>query len=108
MPSSENITNSKIYDLLNAMRLELKGDIRDLRNQFDTLEAGRLTRAEANISDLRIDLQKAINQFNAGLSGDALRSSKISTTQALVTGILGAIGVALLTALAYKLIVGAK
>lgn len=51
---AESVSNDKIYDLLNAMRLELKGDIRDLRNQFDTLEAGRLTRLEGKVRDFEV------------------------------------------------------
>lgn len=53
--ANDTISNSKIYELLNAMRLELKGDIRDLRNQFDTLEAGRLTRLESSFRDFQVE-----------------------------------------------------
>lgn len=48
------VSNDKIYELVNSTRLELKGDISDLRRQFETLEAGRLTRAEQDIGRLQV------------------------------------------------------
>lgn len=48
------VTNDRIYELLDKMRLELKGDIRDLRLQFDSLEAGRLTRLEGRMRDFEV------------------------------------------------------
>lgn len=105
MVDGKSITNDKLYDAINSTRLELKGDIRDLRSQFDNLEAGRLTRAEGNINDLRVELQKAINTFTGSL--DAVRqsgsvfSAKIAVVGALVTILLSGLSAAVF----YKLIV---
>lgn len=48
------ITNDKIYELIDRSRMELKGDIIRLENKFDSLEAGRLTRAEQRIGELQV------------------------------------------------------
>lgn len=61
--SKESEANT--YALINAMRIEIKGDISaafgtlsqqqgKLENKFDDLEAGRLTRAESNINELKV------------------------------------------------------
>lgn len=58
-------TSQQVYELVNAMRLELKQDISSmgtslaanqgrLEKKFDDLEAGRLTRAEGAINDLKV------------------------------------------------------
>jgi hypothetical protein len=93
------ITNDRLYEAINSTRLELKGDITDLRRQFDTLEAGRLTRAEGNISELRVELQKAINGFNAGIdsvkqTGSTL-NGKIVVVGSLLTILLSGLSAAL-------------
>lgn len=54
MANGKPISNDKLYDLVDRTRLELKGDIIRLETKFDTLEAGRLTRAEADISKLQV------------------------------------------------------
>lgn len=105
MTAGKSITNDKLYDAINSTRLELKGDIRDLRGQFDTLEAGRLTRAEGNINDLRVELQKAINSINSSI--DSVKESgsnyngKIAVVGALVTILLSGLSAAIF----YRLIV---
>lgn len=58
MPSGRPISNDRLYDALNSMRLELKSDIGDLRRQFETLEAGRLTRLEGKMSDFEVSQAK--------------------------------------------------
>lgn len=82
------ISNGKIYDLINAMRLELKGDIRDLTLQFQTLEAGRLTRLEGKVQDMQV--------------ADVKTQSKLSENQAVISTkmiIVFAVGDILFTAL---------
>lgn len=96
--SNGSVTNKDLYEAVNGMRVELKGDIKDLRSQFDNLEAGRLTRAEGDINHLRVELQKAINQF-------AIKDNTISGRVALIWGLGGAIIIAVLTAVAYRVIV---
>lgn len=98
MPSDQ-ITNGKLYDALTSMRLELKSDIGDLRRQFETLEAGRLTRLEAKMSDFEIAQTKrdsALNTAQSTLSGKVL----------IIWSMIGVVGVAFITALAYRLLVG--
>ncbi len=48
------VSNQNIYELIDRSRLELKGDLLRLENKFDSLEAGRLTRAEGAISKLEV------------------------------------------------------
>lgn len=95
MPMPKSITNDKLYDLVNSTRLELKSDIVNavstvsqnqgrLEKKFDDLEAGRLTRAEGNITDLRVALQKF-----EGKSDTA--EGKITTKQGIMWAILGGI-----------------
>lgn len=82
------VSNDKIYDLLNSMRLELKGDIGELRRQFETLEAGRLTRLEGKVQDMQV--------------ADIKTQSKLSENQAVISTkvvIMFAIGDILFTAL---------
>lgn len=77
------VTNDKIYDLVNSTRLELKGDLRDLRQQFEQLEAGRLTRAEQNIGKLQVK--------------DATLSTKVYSLVFIISTAVSAI----MTAIAY-------
>ena len=82
------VSNDKIYDLLNSMRLELKGDIGELRRQFETLEAGRLTRLEGKVQDMQV--------------ADIKTQSRLSENQAVISTkvvIMFAIGDILFTAL---------
>ena len=64
MAPQKQVDNGAIYELVNSTRLELKNDIVNavstvsqnqgrLEKKFDDLEAGRLTRAEANITTLQ-------------------------------------------------------
>lgn len=48
------VSNGKIYELIDKSRVELKGDIIRLESKFDNLEAGRLTRAEQDIGRLQV------------------------------------------------------
>lgn len=65
------VTNDKIYELVNSTRLELKGDLRDLRTQFEQLESGRLTRLEGKMSDFEVNQVK--------------RDSKLTENQAVLS-----------------------
>lgn len=90
------ITNDKLYDALNSMRLELKGDIRDLRNQFDTLEAGRLTRLEAKMGDFEVTQAKRNNLVD--------RNQAVLSTKVLVMwGIAGSVFVVISEVLVNRL-----
>lgn len=71
------------------MRLELKGDIGDLRRQFETLEAGRLTRAEAHINDLRVQL---LEQGTKLRENQAILSTKVLVLWAIANVMLIAVG----------------
>lgn len=86
------ISNDKIYELLNAMRLELKGDIGDLRRQFETLEAGRLTRLEGKVQDMQV---ADIRQQATLREGQAVISTKVlilfTIGYIILTGILTAV-----------------
>ncbi len=84
-----SVTNRDLYDAVNSARLELKADVADLRRQFETLEAGRLTRLEAKMNDFEIAQTK--------------RDSSIDRNQAVLSTkfiIISGIGVVLLTAIA--------
>lgn len=96
MPEQRSsITNDKLYELVNSTRLELKSDIVNavstvsqnqgrLEKKFDDLEAGRLTRAEGNITDLRVKLQSF-----EGKTG--VKEATISTRIAIIWSIGGAL-----------------
>lgn len=84
MASGKQVTNQDIYDRLDRLRIEVtkriddtskdhKSELADLRRQFETLEAGRLTRAEGNISELRLEIQKMINTIDTKI--DAVKQS---------------------------------
>lgn len=95
MPSPKSITNDKLYDLVNSTRIELKSDIVNavstvsqnqgrLEKKFDDLEAGRLTRAEGNITDLRVALQKYEGKADTA-------EGKITTKVAIIWAIIGGV-----------------
>jgi len=102
------ITNDKIYELIDKSRLEQKNDMQtlaksltaemaDLRRQFETLEAGRLTRLEGRMNDFVVaqaNKDAAIKQSAATLSAKFV----------IIYSIIGAIFVAFLTAFAYKVV----
>lgn len=63
--NSDEASLRDVFELVERTRLELKGDMvaavsvisknqASLEEKFDTLEAGRLTRAEGNIRDLQV------------------------------------------------------
>jgi hypothetical protein len=105
MATPKEISNDKIYEAINSTRLELKGDIRDLRGQFDNLEAGRLTRAEGNINELRVELQKAINTINASIDTVKQTGSILSGKTAIVGALLMIVLSGLSAAVFYRFIV---
>lgn len=92
----KQITNVDIFDRLERLRLELskqidstsrdhKAELADLRRQFETLEAGRLTA-----------LEKRMNDF---VVAQANRDAKYRETQATLSTkfvIIGAIALAVL------------
>lgn len=86
-----SVTNERLYDALNSMRLELKSDITDLRRQFETLEAGRLTRLEGKMSDYEVAQAKR----DANLSTN---QAVLSTKVIIIAGIANIILVAIATA----------
>jgi hypothetical protein len=95
MANGKQISNDKLYERLDSIRLELKQDIVSavstvsqnqgrLESKFDTLEAGRLTRLEGTVTDLRVRLQK--------YEGDnSITDATISTKLAVIWAIGGAI-----------------
>lgn len=88
---SKPITNDRIYELVNSVRLELKGDIRDLRDQFDILEAGRLTRLEGKMNEFEVSQVKkdaTLSQNQAVLSTKFVIIGFIAVT--LITGLASA------------------
>lgn len=88
MSANRPVTNDKIYELVNSTRLELKGDIGNLRNQFETLESGRITRLEGKINDMEV---QQIRRDGTLAQNQAVLSTKFM--------IIGGIGVMLLTGL---------
>jgi hypothetical protein len=87
-------SNDKIYDLINAVRLELKQDISNqgvslasamgkLEQKFDNLEAGRLTDVERTANDLKVkaataNVKLAVIGFIASSIVGAIVSSVIA------------------------------
>lgn len=76
MTAKRDVTNAGLYDRLDSLRLEFKQDINvavntvaisqgRLEKKFDDLEAGRLTRAEGYINDLRLQIQNLSNKQTA-------------------------------------------
>lgn len=110
MTNTRPVTNDLIYQLLDKSRLEQKSDMlalsssltkemSDLRRQFETLEAGRLTKLEARMNDF------VLQQANR----DAVMRQSTATLSAkfvIIYSIIGAIFVAFITAFFYRLIVG--
>lgn len=110
MVTSRNVTNVDIYDRMERLRVEItnqidrtsrdhKTELADLRRQFETLEAGRLTALEKRMNDF------VISQANQ----DAVLKQNTATLSAkfvIIYSIIGAIFVAFITAYAYRLIVG--
>jgi F0F1-type ATP synthase assembly protein I len=63
MAGREPIDNSKIYELIDRTRLELKSDIIRLESKFDALEAGRLTRLEDRVQKQDISVSTAATKL---------------------------------------------
>lgn len=110
MPKS--ITNDKIFDLLTSARLEQKNDMQtlsktlttemsDLRRQFETLEAGRLTRLEGRMNDFVLAQSKRDSTMQQ-------TTATLSAKFVIIYSIIGAIFVAIITAFFYRVIVGAN
>jgi hypothetical protein len=91
-----NVTNERLYDALNSMRLELKADITDLRRQFETLEAGRLTRLEGKMSDYEVKQAQRDASFS---TNQAVLSTKVIIIAAIGNVILVALATAIFTRL---------
>ncbi len=103
MANGRPTTNDNLATMLNNTRLELKSDINsarsellsnvsDLRRQFETLEAGRLTRLEGKMTDFEI--------------GQIKRDDILKQNQAVLSTkfiIIGAISVAIFNAAMYGL-----
>ena len=106
--SGNGVTNRDLYDAVNGLRTELGGAVQRLDDKFTSLEAGRLTRAEGNISDLRIEIQKMLNSVDAKIDSVKQAGGTLSTKFTIIWSLAGAIIVAVVTAAAYRLIVGAN
>lgn len=92
MPSSRNVTNVDIYDRMERLRIEIteqinrtsadhKSELGDLRRQFETLEAGRLTAVEKRMNDFvvtQISRDAVLKQNQALLSNKFLIASGIA------------------------------
>ncbi len=100
MTNGRAITNVDIYDRLERLRLEItqqindtskahKAELSDLRRQFETLEAGRLTRLEAKMGDFEVN---QVRKDSTMQRNQAVLSTKVM--------IIAAIAVFLLTGLA--------
>lgn len=99
MANGKPITNDRLYDALNDMRLELKQDIGDLRRQFETLEAGRLTRAEGHIQDLRIELLDTASKLK---TNQAVISTKVLVIWAIGSALFSLAGAAIVMRLMHQ------
>lgn len=117
--NNKQVTNADIYNIAQEnqdrqerLRLELtklinntsrdhKAELADLRRQFETLEAGRLTRLEGRMNDFVV----AQANRDAGIKEN---QAVMSTKFLVVWSLAGAIVVATVTALAYRIIVGAN
>ena len=80
--TTRNVTNTDLYDRLDRLRIEItdqinrtsadhKSELGDLRRQFETLEAGRLTAVEKRMNDFvvtQVSRDAAIKQNQAVLS----------------------------------------
>jgi hypothetical protein len=90
-------SNGNIYELINEVRLEIKSDIAAmhtalannqgrLESKFNELEAGRLTRAEGNINDIKVNQATATTKLAIlGFIASAIIGSVISV---VVTNLL--------------------
>ncbi len=98
--SKRDTSNSAIYDRLDSLRLEVKQDISvavntvaqsqgRLEKKFDDLEAGRLTRAEGNIQDLRVQILQQTDNLK---TNQAVIGSKIVIIWALCSAMLSILG----------------
>jgi len=94
--TANTVTNRDLYDAINGLRSEFGGAIQRLDDKFTTLEAGRLTRAEGNINDLRVEVQKMINSVDGKIDG--VRQSGATLNAKAV--IVGSIILVILTGLA--------
>lgn len=106
MASGRPITNDKLYDALttirqenNATRLEIKGDIRDLRNQFDQLETGRISRLESKMGDFEVAQTKRDAQMSQN-------QAVLSTKFLIIWSMVGAVFVATATTVTTRIIMG--
>ncbi len=115
MTNGKSVTNLDIWDRLERLRIELarqiadtsrdhKAELADLRRQFETLEAGRLTRAEGNIQELRLEVQKVINRFNSALDGSKQVEGTLNLKVAAIYSVIIIIVTAFISALALKAI----
>lgn len=100
MTNSKNTSNSDLRDRMDALRLEIKADINAaitavannqgrLEKKFDDLEAGRLTRAEANIQDLKIELLKTTDTLR---TNQAVISTKVVVLWAIASALISMVG----------------
>lgn len=114
---TQSATNDKIYELVARVedkveknRIEVKQDIVNavatvaqnqgrLEAKFDNLEAGRLTRNEEAVTQLKIQLQRYEGVANT-------KEANITSRVAIIWAAVGAVFVAVVTATAYRLIVG--
>lgn len=87
MANSRPVSNDSIYKLVNDTRLEVKsdiaashlqlsGDLNDLRRQFETLEAGRLTALERRMNDFVVAQSNKDGKLS---QNQAVLSTKILT-----------------------------
>lgn len=98
------VSNRDLYEAIGELRGEFTGAIQRLDDKFMQLEAGRLTRAEGNISSLQLDLQKSINRFNASIDKNKEASNLLSGKLIIVGIIATAILYGLVNALAVRFI----
>lgn len=96
--NNNDIQASKVYELVNNMRLELKADIATMGNslsqqqgrlekKFDELEAGRLTRAEGNINDLKV--KQATSSVKLAVVGFISASIIGAIVSAVISNVIG-------------------
>lgn len=76
--------NQNVYELIDRMRVEIKGDILRLETKFDTLEAGRLTRLEDRVSRQNVSI--ATTATKLGILGFISASIVGALAGALVQG----------------------
>lgn len=59
MANGRPVTNDNLYQALNDMRLELKGDITRLETKLDNLQDGKLASIEAEVTRLKVSAATA-------------------------------------------------